>query len=405
MADDYDQAHSTGGMRADERVSQRGGKHDVTDDFSHLTFKQVFGQTRMAMAVSDPNLEDNPLVFVNEAFCRLTGYSREEAEGQNCRFLQGPDTDPDRVQEIRQALDDEDVIVTELKNYRKDGTPFWNALHVGPIYDEDGKLLYYFGSQWDVSDVHSARAEEKTAQTLARELSHRMKNMFAVMNAIVSMTGRAEETAKAAANKISGRIMALGRAHEATLNTSETEPLDLAPMLRTVLAPYGSGERLIFGGPPVRLDSNLVSMLSLTLHELAINAIKYGALSEDAGEEGRVSLSWRSVDDEKQTERLQIEWRERGGPPVSEPNPDSRGTGAGIISSLLGSADGKIDYDWDPAGLTVTLSLPLPEAKRENTSQQDEEGDGGGKDGFVSTSSSGDGPDAQTSQAPGGSKG
>lgn len=362
MADSYDQAHDAHHMRADERDSApRGGLPDVTDDFSRLTFKQVFGQTRMAMAVSDPNLPDNPLVFVNEAFCRLTGYSREEAEGRNCRFLQGPETDPERVAEIRSALEDERVVVTEIKNYRRDGTAFWNALHVGPIYDEDGKLIHHFASQWDVSDVHSARAEEKTAKTLARELSHRMKNMFAVMNAIVSMTGREEETGRGAAAKISGRIMALGRAHEATLNTSETEPVDLAPMLGTVLRPYAADDRLAFGGPPVRLDSNLVSMLSLTLHELAINAIKHGALADEAGDEGRVTLSWRAEDaPDGGPERLTMEWRERGGPLVTEPAPDAEGAGSGIVANLLPSAGGSLEHDWDPDGLVVTMSLPLP---------------------------------------------
>ena len=364
MADEYDQAHDTSHMRADERDNaQRGGRPDPTEAFSRLTFKQVFGQTRMAMAVSDPNLDDNPLVFVNEAFCRLTGYSREEAEGRNCRFLQGPDTDPERVAEIARALKDERVIVTELKNYRKDGTPFWNALHVGPIYDEDGKLIYHFGSQWDVSDVHSARAEEKTAKTLAREISHRMKNMFAVMNAIVSMTGRTEETGQGAAKKISGRIMALGRAHEATLEASGDAPVDLAPMMATVLGPYAATDRLTYGGPPVRLDSNLVSMLSLSLHELAINAIKYGALSEDAESKGRVALSWRAVDDGDGPDRLELEWRERGGPPVTEPALGGTGSGASIVRNLLASAGGDIAYEWNPAGLVVTMSVPQPSPK------------------------------------------
>ena len=356
LSEDYDQAHDDQSLKK----SERGPLPDPTDAFSALTFKQVFGQTRMAMAVSDPNLDDNPLIFVNEAFCRLTGYSREEAEGRNCRFLQGPDTDPERVEEIAKALDEEEVIVTELKNYRKDGTPFWNALHVGPIYDENGRLLYHFGSQWDVSDVHSARAEEKTARTLARELSHRMKNMFSVMNAIVGMTGRTESDAEAAATKISGRIMALGRAHEATLATaSGAEPVNLAPMLETVLRPYAADERLSHGGPPVRLDSNLVSMLGLTLHELAINAIKYGALSND---EGTVSLAWRAVDGSGTGEEvLRLSWRERGGPEVERPDDKGRGSGAGIVGALLSSAGGSIEYDWDPAGLTVDMTLPLPE--------------------------------------------
>ena len=349
---DYNQAADKGALEGTKPTMPS----DLSGDFSRLTLKQVFAQTRMAMAVSDPRQDDNPLVFVNEAFCRLTGYSREEAEGRNCRFLQGPDTDPDRVAEIGRAIANNDVIVTEIKNYRKDGTPFWNALHVGPIYDEDGQVLYHFGSQWDVSDVKSARAEEKTARTLARELSHRMKNMFAVMNAIVGMTGRTETSADAAAEKISGRIMALGRAHEATLaEASGTEPVDLAPMLGTVLSPYTMGDRVAFGGPPVRLDSNLVSMLGLTLHELAINATKYGALKDGVG---HVSLSWRVTDAEDGEDRLVLEWRERGGPPVE--GPGEPGTGSSIVNGLLRSAGGTLSYDWARAGLLVTMSLPLP---------------------------------------------
>ena len=354
---DYDQANDSGALKN----RRPGVAPDLSDEFSRLTLAQVFGQTRMAMAVSDPRQHDNPLVFVNEAFCRLTGYTREEAEGRNCRFLQGPDTEPERVGEIRRAIANEDVIVTEIKNYRKDGTAFWNALHVGPIYDEHGQVIYHFGSQWDVSDVKSARAEEKTARTLARELSHRMKNMFSVMNAIVGMTGRTETTPEGTAEKISGRIMALGRAHEATLaSASGAEPVDLAPMLETVLSPYTAGDRVAFGGPPVMLDSNLVSMLGLTLHELAINATKYGALSRD---DGHVSLAWRAADGADGADVLVLEWRERGGPPVEEPSTgdgNPRGTGTGIVQGLLRSAGGSIIYDWDPAGLMVKMSLPLP---------------------------------------------
>merc|ERR1712173_308373 len=109
---------------------------------------------------ADPNLPDQPLVFVNRAFRDLTGYEEEEIIGRNCRFLQGPGTDPEQVRKLRQAIANEDVVVVELLNYRKDGSAFWNALHLGPIYNERDELIYYFGSQWDVSDVHAARAEE-----------------------------------------------------------------------------------------------------------------------------------------------------------------------------------------------------------------------------------------------------
>src|SRR5690349_15160652 len=101
-----------------------------------LLFEQAMAQTRMAVCLSDPNMPDDPIVFCNEAFERLTGYSAEEVIGRNCRFLQGPDTDPHEVARLRDALREEKVAVVELVNYRKDGTRFWNALHLGPIYGE-----------------------------------------------------------------------------------------------------------------------------------------------------------------------------------------------------------------------------------------------------------------------------
>ena len=146
------------------------------------------GAPNYRLVVCDPHDPAFPIVFANRAFCNLTGYSEEEVVGRNCRFLQGPDTDQAQIEKIRTALASEDLVVVELLNYRKDGTPFWNALHIGPIYDAAGNLVYYFGSQWDVSDVRAARAEEHYAREMARELSHRMKNMFAVISGIVNLT-------------------------------------------------------------------------------------------------------------------------------------------------------------------------------------------------------------------------
>ena len=348
MTKEFDQATAMPG----ERIGSDASTLDAPSD---LMFSEVMSQTRMAIALSDPNQPDDPLVFVNKAFCNLTGYDPDEVLGRNCRFLQGEGTDPQKVAELGKAIKERQVTVTELLNYRKDGTPFWNALHVSPVYGENGEHLYNYGSQWDVSNVHAARADEAHARNLSRELSHRMKNMFSVMNAIVQMTGRAETDALTASDKISGRIMALGRAHEATLaSASGTEPVDLAPMLSTVLGPYDQGDRIAFAGVPVRIDNNAVSMLGLTLHELAINAMKYGALSND---EGRVALSWDTEADEEE-DRILLRWRERGGPQVAAPA--RPGLGRGIIGNLLAAADGSIDYDWDEAGLTAVITIPLP---------------------------------------------
>lgn len=188
--DEKRQAH-----RAFDDSPKRFREKHADDQFSGASgvlFEQAMAQTRMAICLSDPNAEDSPIVFANRAFIELTGYDEQEIVGRNCRFLQGPETDPAAVRRIRTALESESVIVVELVNYRKNGEKFWNALHLGPIYNENNELLYYFGSQWDVSDVHAARAEEANAKAMSRELSHRMKNMFSVIASIVSITGRME---------------------------------------------------------------------------------------------------------------------------------------------------------------------------------------------------------------------
>jgi len=107
--------------------------------------------SRMAMVLVDPNRADMPIIFVNEAFERLTFYDRSEIVGRNCRFLQGPETDGDVVMQIRQALQARREVTAELINYRKDGTSFWNVLHISPVFNEAGRLIYFFSSLADVS--------------------------------------------------------------------------------------------------------------------------------------------------------------------------------------------------------------------------------------------------------------
>jgi PAS domain S-box-containing protein len=107
--------------------------------------------TRMPMVVSDPRQPDNPIVFVNDSFCRLTGYPREQIVGRNCRFLQGPDTDPATVARIRAAVQAQEPIEIDIRNHRRDGTPFWNRLLMAPVRDQTGEVAYFIASQVDVT--------------------------------------------------------------------------------------------------------------------------------------------------------------------------------------------------------------------------------------------------------------
>ena len=103
------------------------------------------------VTLSDPDQEDSPIIYANEAFERLTGYSQEEIIGKNCRFLQGSDKDQTEIETIRQALARKEGCSVTLRNYRKDGSLFHNHLEITPLYDNKGELLYYLGVQYDIS--------------------------------------------------------------------------------------------------------------------------------------------------------------------------------------------------------------------------------------------------------------
>jgi len=160
---------------------------DGLQDRGNIFFAAV-EMTRMPMVVTDPRLPDNPIVFANGAFFDLTGYSDEEIMGRNCRFLQGPQTDRRTVDEVRKALAEERAVAVDILNYRKDGTLFWNALFIGPIFDEQGKLLYFFASQMDITERRSTQESSLQAQKmeaigqLTAGMAHDFNNLLQVIN-------------------------------------------------------------------------------------------------------------------------------------------------------------------------------------------------------------------------------
>ena len=120
----------------------------------------------MPMVLADPRQPDCPIAFANNAFLDLTGYEESEVVGRNCRFLQGAGTDPDAVNQLREAIKSRTALALEILNYRRDGTPFWNAVFMGPVFDEAGELVYFFASQLDVSK----RRESETALRQAQKM-------------------------------------------------------------------------------------------------------------------------------------------------------------------------------------------------------------------------------------------
>lgn len=117
-----------------------------------MSLVEMIANSPVATVISNPRLPDNPIIECNPAFVALTGFSREEIVGHNCRFLSGPDTEPWLTETLRTAIRQQRPALVEILNYKKNGTPFRNAVLVAPIFDEDGVLEYFLGSQVEVMD-------------------------------------------------------------------------------------------------------------------------------------------------------------------------------------------------------------------------------------------------------------
>ncbi|WP_099866765.1 PAS domain-containing protein [Pararhizobium haloflavum] len=214
-------------------------KHETGDPFA-----AAIRGTRMAMIVTDPRQEDNPIIFANDSFCRLTGYHHDELIGRNCRFLQGPETNPRDIAALNRAVEREEDVHVEIMNYRKDGTPFWNSLFISPVRNDDGEVVFFFGSQLDVSNkkqtefaLHSVNDELRETKTLleqqiddrtaelmrllaqrsrlVNELDHRVKNNLQLISSLLGFELRNDlgEEARELVTRLHQRVDALGLAH------------------------------------------------------------------------------------------------------------------------------------------------------------------------------------------------
>lgn len=133
----------------------------------------------VAAVVSDPRQPDNPIIACNAAFTALTGYDRDEIIGRNCRFLRGEGTEPEMTAMLREAVANGRPAMVELTNYRKDGSRFRNAVMIAPLFDENGDLLYFLGSQVEIAESGADRAE--AARQRVERLSVRQKQVLGAL--------------------------------------------------------------------------------------------------------------------------------------------------------------------------------------------------------------------------------
>ncbi len=153
--------------------------------------EQAMDEAPVGITISDPDREGNPLIYVNDRFEEITGYPRDEVLGRNCRFLQGPESDPAAVAQMRDAIDAGETVAVELINYRKNGETFWNQVRIAPIRDESGRITNFVGFQSDVTERKQAEFQVKRERENLEHLVERINGLIGdVTQALVEATSR-----------------------------------------------------------------------------------------------------------------------------------------------------------------------------------------------------------------------
>jgi PAS domain S-box-containing protein len=285
---------------------------------------------------------------------RLFGYTPSEAVGQPITIVipaDRLDEEPKILARIRRG---ERVEHFETIRRRKDGSPVEISLTVSPIRNRAGEIV---GASKIARDITERQRARERQILLLREMSHRVKNLFALAGAIVTLSTRTARSPEDLAEQVRNRLGTLARAHELTLPDLRSEqavtPTTLEVLARTIASAFeeGTDGRITIAGPEVAVGGHAVTSLALLLHELATNAAKYGALSAASG---RIAIVWTVEDDV-----LSLSWAERGGPPAdSAANGDGFGTWL-VDGTIKGQLQGQIARRWDAEGLTILMTMPL----------------------------------------------
>jgi PAS domain S-box-containing protein len=292
--------------------AQDAGERLVARHVREDPFAAAFKATRMPMIVTDPNQADNPIIFCNAAFEKLTGYSSSEAVGRNCRFLQGPETNPATVARIRAAVSAGSDIAIDILNYKKDGEPFWNALFLSPVRDQTDKIVYFFASQLDFTNVRSReadlaaarhRAEEEVAANtekletalkarslLVHEVDHRVKNNLLTMASIVKLQTRItrDEGQKRALRSVLNRVEALSTVQRKLFTLEDVSRFDVADFTKELVTDLVEAVgrediRLTLDLYPLYVPAVKATPLALIVNELVGDAVRRG-LSDGGGD-------------------------------------------------------------------------------------------------------------------------
>ena len=242
----------------------------------------------------------------------------------------------------------------ERWHLRKDGSRFWANDLMMPLRNQEGDAIGFLKI---LRDRTEQRRASENQQTLINELNHRVKNTLSTVQSIATQTLRTAATPAEAREALEDRLVALSRAHD-VLTRESWESAELCEIARAALAAYGDRreDRIHFAGPEVRLPPRVALALSMALHELATNAVKYGALSSTLGE---VSINW-SLQEAIDARRLTLVWAEHGGPLVEPPR--RQGFGSRLIQrTLAAELGGAVAMDFAPTGVVCTIEATIEE--------------------------------------------
>lgn len=294
---------------------------------------------------------DGYIVWYNKRWYEYTGTVASEMEGWGWQSVHDPKELPYVLERWRDSISTGKPFEMVFPLRGADGSfePF--LTRVTPSRDAEGNVTAWFGVNTEIADQVKA---EKALAVLSDEIGHRIKNIFAVVSGLISLSARMVPDCKGFAFELMQRIAALGKAHDFIRahgsSTSTIVASSISDLLRQLLAPYQHDERIVIRGDDTRINEKAAMSLALLFHELATNSTKYGALSAASG---RIEVTTKIS-----TAALRVDWHEKEGPPVEPPTRLGFGSNLTRIS-IEAQLGGRITYDWEPDGLVVCASVPL----------------------------------------------
>ena len=293
--------------------------------------------------------------YYNEQWYEFTGVTPGSTDGDEWNGMFHPDDQQRAWKRWGESLASGEPYEIEYRLRHRSGAYRWTLGRALPVRDPAGQIVRWIGT---CTDIHDAKEQAERNEILSRELSHRIKNIFAVISGLVGMSARQDPGVKPFATTLQARIAALGRAHEFVRPHSEesapqAQTDSLHGILQEILSPYPALQdgRITIEGQDSRVDDRGATPMALLVHELATNAVKYGALSQA---EGQIQITTR-VDGGD----LVLCWRESGGPRING-QPERQGFGSRLTElSIVQQLGGSLDREWRPEGLMVEVKVAL----------------------------------------------